>query len=241
MTKHELPSVALLAGGLGTRIRSVGGNVPKVLLPVEGKPFIAHVLAWLSRQGVRRVVLCLGHAADEVEAAALEYKPGALELVPSREETGLGTGGAVRLALPLLEDTFFVVNGDTYLEATLPVLFARHLGHAAVATLSLIRSEQAAEKGSVRVAPDGRVLEFMEKTGEGTGFVNGGVYVVDTTVFLECPEGAPCSLERALLPGAIARGELVLGIRVDAPFVDIGLPEDYLRVRDRLPRVEDWR
>ena len=216
MTRHSLPSAAILAGGLGTRIRSVGGNVPKVLLPVEGRPFLAHLLDALDRQGVRRVVLCLGHAAEEVWDAARAHVPEGMEILPSREEEPLGTGGAVRLALPLLEDTFFVINGDTYLEAPLPVLFARHLGHAALATLSLVRSESAAERGSVRVAPDGRVLEFREKGGESTGFINGGVYVTEGSLFFACPPDAACSLERKLLP------------------------EDYLRVRDHLPRAEDW-
>jgi NDP-sugar pyrophosphorylase family protein len=238
---RELPSAAVLAGGLGTRIRSVAGGVPKVLLPVEGRPFLAHLLAYLARQRVRRVVLCLGYAAEQVWDAARAHLPDGMEIVPSREEAPLGTGGAVRLALPLLEDTFFVVNGDTYLEASLSVLYARHLGHAAVSTISLVRSEQAAEKGSVRVAPDGRVLEFVEKTPEGTGLINGGVYVTECSLFFPCRSDEACSLERRLLPAAIAAGETVLGVRVDAPFVDIGLPEDYLRVRDRLPRLEDWR
>ncbi len=158
----------MLAGGLGTRIRSVGGMTPKVLLPVAGRPFLAHLLDYLARQGVTEAVLCLGHAADAVAAAAREHRPDGLDLVESRETAAMGTGGAIRDALDRLGGTFYIVNGDTYLDAPLPRLLDFHRSTGAALTLSLVRSPQAAEKGTVRVAPGGRVLEFAEKTPEGT-------------------------------------------------------------------------
>jgi NDP-sugar pyrophosphorylase family protein len=237
MTEATVPRAALLAGGLGTRIRALAGNTPKVLLPVEGRPFIAHLLEYLERQGVAETVLCLGHAADRVWDAALSVAPAGLTLVPSREETPLGTGGALRLALEHLGDTFFVVNGDTYLEAPLAPLLQLHRRSEAAITLSLVRSEQAAEKGTVRVDPSGRVLDFVEKVADGTGLINGGVYVAEASAIGHCPPGKPCSLEREVIPAALRRGETIMARRTEAPFVDIGLPEDYLRVRDRLPRT----
>jgi len=236
MTDPALPRAALLAGGLGTRIRALAGGTPKVLLPVEGRPFIAHLLEYLDRQGVSEAVLCLGHAADRVWDAALSVAPAGMTLVPSREETPLGTGGALRLALPHLGSTFFVVNGDTYLEAPLAPLLRLHRRSEAAITLSLVRSEQAAEKGTVRVDPSGRVLDFVEKVADGTGLINAGVYVAEASAIEHCPPGKPCSLEREVIPAALRRGDRIMARRAEAPFVDIGLPEDYLRVRDRLPR-----
>jgi NDP-sugar pyrophosphorylase family protein len=232
---ESLPRVAVLAGGLGTRIRSVGGATPKVLLPVAGRPFIAHLLDYLARQGITEAVLCLGHAADSVAAAAREYRPDGLDLVESRETAAMGTGGAIRDALDRLGGTFFIVNGDTYLDAPLPRLLDLHRAAGAALTLSLVRSVHAAEKGTVRVAPGGRVLDFAEKTSEGTGLINAGAYVAEAGFFDAAPPVGPCSLERDIIPEALRRGMIVMGHVVEAPFVDIGLPEDYLRVRDGLP------
>ena len=225
----------MLAGGLGTRIRSVGGGTPKVLLPVAGRPFLAHLLEYLARQGITEVVLCLGHAADAVAAAARGHRPVGLDLVESRETAAMGTGGAIRDALDRLGGTFYIVNGDTYLDAPLPRLLDFHRSTGAALTLSLVRSPQAAEKGTVRVSPGGRVLEFAEKTPEGTGLINAGAYVAEAGLFEAAPPVGPCSLERDIIPEALRRGMTVMGRVVEAPFVDIGLPEDYLRVRDGLP------
>ncbi len=231
-----LPSAALLAGGLGTRIRAVAGDTPKVLLPVEGRPFVSHVLDHLAAEGVSRVVACLGHEADRVADAIHSSAPKGMEIVESREESPLGTGGAIRHALPHLGETFFIVNGDTYLEAPLSALLGFHRERDAALTLSLVRSEHAAEKGTVKVAPDGRVLDFEEKVADGTGLINGGVYVAEARMLERCPDGEPCSLEREVIPRAVAEEWKVVARLVDAPFVDIGIPEDYMGVRDRLPR-----
>jgi D-glycero-alpha-D-manno-heptose 1-phosphate guanylyltransferase len=236
MTAATMPTAALLAGGMGTRIRAVGGDTPKVLLPVEGRPFLAHLLDYLARQGVTRVVLCTGYAADPVWDAAVSHAPEGIRLVESREQTPLGTGGAVKQALPQLGERFFVVNGDTFFDVPLQRLIDNHDLNEAQLSLALVRSEAAAEKGTVRMAPNGRILEFAEKVQDGTGLINGGVYLAEPGLFAVCPGGVSCSLEREVIPAAVHAGAKVMGMVVDAPFVDIGLPEDYLAVRDRLPR-----
>lgn len=232
----RLPPAAVLAGGLGTRIRAVGGDTPKVLLPVEGRPFLAHLLDYLAAEGVREVVLCTGYAAARVMEAARAHLPPGLHLVESRETDPLGTGGALRLAAAHLGPEFLAVNGDTYLESPLGELLDLHRREEAVVTLSLVRSEAAAEKGSVRVDPAGRVLDFAEKTPDGSGLVNGGVYAAGAALLEPCPPEVFCSLERTLIPGLLARDRRVRARVVEGAFVDIGLPEDYLRVRDHLPR-----
>jgi len=234
--KEGLPPAAVLAGGLGTRIRSVAGGTPKVLLPVEGRPFLSHLLERLGEEGVSRTVLLTGHGAPEVWSMAVRFAPPGLVLEESREETPRGTGGALRDALPRLGGTFFVMNGDTWLDASLADLLGFHRDHRAILSLLLVRETRAEEKGTVRVGEDGFVTAFAEKTGEGSGLINAGVYAVEARALEGAAPTGLVSLERELIPALLAGGEPVAAWVVDAPFVDIGLPEDYERVKDALPR-----
>jgi NDP-sugar pyrophosphorylase family protein len=226
---------------MGTRIQAIAGSTPKSLLPVEGRPFLSHLMDFLAASGVEKTVLCLGVGASQISDTLQTHDTGDMQVVQSLEEHPLGTGGAIHNALAHLGETFFILNGDTFLDASLAPLLNLHREKNAVLTLSLIRFEDAGEKGSVRSAPDGRVLAFDEKTGEGTGLINGGVYVADSSIFAGCSPGVTCSLEREVIPGLLEAGEPVFGQVVDAEFVDIGLPEDYLRVRDHLPRKGGWQ
>jgi len=232
-----LPPAAILAGGLGTRIRSVGGDVPKVLLPVGGRPFLAHVLEWLAGEGVREAVLLLGHKAESILAVAEEHAPEGLRVTGSVEPEPLGTGGALRWALDDLPLRFLLINGDTLVPADLGALLRAHEASETEATLTLVRSHRAAEKGSVALDAEGSVgmvTRFDEKVPQGTGLINAGVYVIQRGVVAGLDKGAAVSLERDVLPGLVSRGR-VAGMITDVPFLDIGLPDDYLAVRDGLP------
>jgi NDP-sugar pyrophosphorylase family protein len=116
-----LPTVAILAGGLATRLRPITEKVPKVLVPVAGKPFLAHQLALLRREGITRAVLCVGHLGEMVQS---EFGDGSMHGVQLEYSfdgpTLLGTGGALKRALPKLGERFFVLYGDSYL----PIPFA---------------------------------------------------------------------------------------------------------------------
>jgi NDP-sugar pyrophosphorylase family protein len=233
----------VLAGGLGTRIAALSGGRPKVLLPVGGKPFIAHLLGWLTAEGVEEVVLLLGHKADEVLAAALQARgdiPGAPAIRQSVETSPLGTGGALRLAEPLLDPTFLMVNGDTFLDLDLTSFERLHdaaVPDGVVATLALVRHREAGEKGAVVVGPEGQIARFVEKGTPGPGLINAGVYLIERSALGDIPSGKEVSLEREVFPLWMARadGRGLQGVIIDAYFVDIGLPEDYLQVRDGLP------
>ena len=230
----------LLAGGLGTRISSLSEGVPKVLLPVGGRPFLDHLLAWLSARGVGEVLLLLGHKADEVWAAAGRGAPKGLQIQKSVEKTALGTGGALRQAMDHLDARFLVMNGDTFLDIDL-VLFER-LHEAAtcdgvVGTLALVRHPRAGEKGSVQLGPEGQVTRFVEKGMDGPGLINAGVYLLERWVLGDIPSGRAVSLEREIFPLWAGRsdGKGLQGVITDGYFVDIGLPDDYLSVKDGFP------
>jgi NDP-sugar pyrophosphorylase family protein len=113
--------VAILAGGLATRLKPLTEKIPKVLLPVAGKPFLAHQLALLHREGIQRAVLCLGHLGERVQHEFGDGSAHGVRLDYSFDGPKLlGTGGAIKRALPLLGERFFVLYGDSYL----PIPFA---------------------------------------------------------------------------------------------------------------------
>lgn len=231
----------LLVGGLGTRISGLSGGRPKALLPVGGRPFLLHLLDWLAARGLSRVLLLTGVGADEVEGTARAGAPPGLSVSASRESEPLGTGGALRLALPRLDPRFVLLNGDTFFDADLGALEAAHA--AAVpggvrVTIGLVRFPDAREKGSVELDAAGHIARFVEKGREGPGLINGGLYLIERGVVEDIPEGRAVSLEREVLPGLIdhAGRPGLLGVVCDARFVDIGLPADYLGVKDGIPK-----
>ena len=217
--------VVVLAGGRGTRIASVTGDlVPKVLLPVGGRPFLEHVLGWLEDEGALTVVVAIGFLGEQVRARFGErWRRMALHYSHDGERL-LGTGGALRSALALVPDRerSFVVNGDTWFPVPLAALLARHVESGAAITVALARQENRGRYGAVDVAPDGRVVAFREKAEEGPGWINGGVYCVERGVLAAFPDGA-FSLERDLLVPKAREGK-VFALGSDRPFCDIGAP-----------------
>jgi NDP-sugar pyrophosphorylase family protein len=229
----SLPAV-VLAGGRGTRIAEVTRDrLPKALLPVGGRPFLAHQLDWLAAEGVRVVVLAVGFLADRIrEACGERWRAAGGELALRYSADGdrpLGTGGAARRALGLLPEATraLVLNGDTWFPLALAPLLALHAGRGAEGTLALARRQERGAYGAVELAADGRVLSFEEKAEGGPGWINGGVSVLERSALdAAAPAGEPFSLERDLLPAIAARGRL-FGLAAEAPFCDIGLPETY--------------
>lgn len=124
----EMPALALLAGGVATRLRPLTEKIPKAMLEVAGQPFIAHQFRLLRREGVSRVVVCAGYLAGQIQEYAGDGRAFGLEVLYSLDgPTLLGTGGALKKALPLLGESFLVMYGDSYLDIPFrPVVEAFH-------------------------------------------------------------------------------------------------------------------
>lgn len=231
-----LPQTAvLLAGGQGTRLRPAIGDLPKVLAPVAGVPFVVHLLERLCQSSVRRALLSVGWRADDVEAA-LGRRFRHLELEYCRDPQPLGTGGAVRRCFEQLGEppALLVLNGDSYSEIDIDQFWIDHFGSGAVASLSLAATEDARRYGTVRRDAAGHVTEFCEKDAAITGdaLVNAGTYVLSRELLEAIPSGSSVSLERDVLPGWIGRG---LHARAEARrFLDIGVVPDYERAAAHL-------
>ncbi len=225
----EATQALILAGGLGTRLRSVVSELPKVLAPVGGHPFLDYLLLQLRRDGIREVVLCVGYKAELVRAHVGNGDRWELSARYSQEDQPLGTGGALRLALDKLGDgPVVVMNGDSFFDVPLRELRERHAQTGAVGTLALA-SGAGDRYGAVELDGAGRILAFREKGPRGDGLFNGGVYVLDRSVISAIVPGVATSLERDVFP---ALGGRLHGEAFDRFFVDIGVPEDFERMND---------
>ena len=220
----------ILAGGLGTRLRSVVSEVPKCMAPVDGKPFLQYMLEWLSRFDVSHVVLSVGYLR-EVIFAFIDSREWPFEISYAVEEEPLGTGGGIRLALTKCrEDRVIVLNGDTFFNVDL-----KALTFAAPVTLALKPMRDFDRYGAVDLA-GGLVTGFHEKTACTEGLINGGVYaLVRSRLDLAFYPGR-FSFEKDLLE-PLAAARLVAGQVQEAYFIDIGIPEDYTRAQRELPEI----
>lgn len=219
-------AVAVLAGGLGTRLRSVVADRPKVLAPVGGRPFLAYLFDRLSSAGIREATLLTGFAADQVHAS-FGSNFGGLRLAYSRELEPLGTAGALRRALPQLPGkSILLFNGDSYCEVDLTALLAFHERTGASATLTLTQVADSSRYGRVHFDGDRRIERFEEKNGtRESGWINAGVYLLGRELVERIPPDRAVSLEREVLPACVAAGS-AFGFP-GGRFIDIGTPESY--------------
>lgn len=219
----------VLAGGLGTRIRTVLPDRPKVLAEVAGRPFLAHLLDHLVGQGLRRAILCTGYLGDQVESA-FGQQHGVVELVYARESAPLGTGGALRGAASLLRAaTCLVVNGDSLCAAPLQPMLDAHRGTGADATLLLTAVEDASRYGAVDVDARGRIAQFAEKGRADGGLVSAGVYLLARRLIDSIPTGRTVSLEREMFPRWV--GPAMHAHICNDPLMDIGVPSGLAMAR----------
>jgi NDP-sugar pyrophosphorylase family protein len=218
-------SVAVLAGGLGTRLLPAVSDRPKALAEIHGRPFLAYLLDQLSNAGSSRVVLCTGHRGEQIEQAfGKGYRN--LQLSYSRETRPLGTGGALRLALPyLLSDPVLVMNGDSFCVTDLTSFWNWHSARRSQATMLLVEVPNTERYGSVKINQDGAVTEFAEKKQAGIGLINAGVYLLSRRVIDSIPGNTAVSLEHDVFPALMSHG--LYGYQERGRFLDIGTPEDF--------------
>jgi NDP-sugar pyrophosphorylase family protein len=181
---NPLPPVAILAGGLATRMRPLTETIPKSLLPVAGRPFIEHQLAALQRQGIRRVVICAGFLGESIRDACGDGSRAGVEIDYSFDGSRqLGTGGAIRNALPLLGDTFIVMYGDSYLDIDLPDVMGAFRRSGKPALLAVFANHGAWDTsnviftgGAIRMYDKRRRLPEMQYIDYGLSVFNAGVF-----------------------------------------------------------------
>ncbi|HEX6665936.1 MAG TPA: NDP-sugar synthase [Solirubrobacterales bacterium] len=222
----------VLVGGEGTRLRPLTNDVPKPALTLVDRPFLAYMVEWLAAHGVTEIVFACGFLPDVLREALGDGEHAGVRLRYVVEPDRRGTAGAIRFAADALgedlEDRFLALNGDVLTDLDLSSLMRAHAERAARATIALYPVEDSAAYGLVEIDAEGRVLDFVEKTGEPVpGEINAGAYFLERSVLdLIAPE-AEVSIEREVFPRLVGDG--LTALRLDGYWMDIGTPERYLQ------------
>lgn len=222
----------VLVGGEGTRLRPLTSDVPKPAVTLVDRPFLAYAIEWLAAHGVSEVVLACGFLPGVLREALDDHEHPGVRITYAVEPEPLGTAGAIRFAAEALgdrlQDRFFALNGDVLADLDLAALLKAHEERGAHATIGLHPVEDSSAYGLVRCDAEGRVLEFLEKTGEAVpGEINAGAYVLERSVLDLIPAGRAVSIEREVFPRLV--GEGLHGLLLDGYWMDIGTPERYLQ------------
>jgi len=217
----------ILAGGFGTRLRSVLNDIPKPMAEAGGKPFLEHLLLWLKGQGVSEVVLLTHYLSEKIENYFSNGETLGMNIQYIREHEPLGTGGAVKAAISTLEfkNPFLLLNGDSFIDFEVGPFLANFSEKDGGIVLSKQRNTD--RYGAVNLNSQGILQGFEEKrVGLGAGVINAGVYYLQPEWFTHTPNGR-LSLEMDVIPLWIHQGMKIQGHIVDGVFLDIGLPESY--------------
>jgi NDP-sugar pyrophosphorylase family protein len=231
--------VAVLAGGLGTRLRSVLGETPKILAPVSGSPFLDHLLSWLAGFGARRVILCLGYRSQPVLDHIASHPFPGIDIATSIEPEPLGTAGALRLAVPhFRSDPVLVMNGDTFVDADLTAFATAHRQHRATASILCANVPSTARYGRLDIDDAGSIRGFHEKDPTDTrpGLINAGLYLFSQPWLQTFAHGTGGSLERDVFAAAPA-GAFQAIPAGDVTFIDIGTPESFAEAEQVVARA----
>jgi D-glycero-alpha-D-manno-heptose 1-phosphate guanylyltransferase len=228
----EADEAIVLVGGLGTRLRAVVNDVPKPLAAIRGKPFLTYLLDLLADNHIKKVVLATGYMGDVI-VASIGHRWRGMEVEYSDEDSPLGTGGAIAQAASRLDgEAFYVLNGDTYVDLDYAAFDAHMVHCGAVLGMALSSVPDTARYGAVQVE-NGRVVGFVEKGVSGPGYINAGVYRLSRPLLASLPQKGTYSFETDVLIPLVAQGSVV-AFTSNTGFIDIGVPEDYLRAQEEL-------
>ena len=216
----------VLAGGLGTRVRHLLGDVPKPMAPVLGRPFIEWIVRYLSAQGIKKVILSTGIGANQVSQHFASQPVPKISVECIAESEPLGTGGAVRHAISharTKSKSWFILNGDSLVFIDL-TLMLRSLGEKSTGVIAVRYATDTSRYGSLELDAQHRVTAFREKQ-PGHGWINAGIYLLRNEALDSFPDKSPLSMETEVFTSLIAGGAEWVGHKTEAPFLDVGTPE----------------
>jgi D-glycero-alpha-D-manno-heptose 1-phosphate guanylyltransferase len=216
----------ILAGGFGTRLQEVVSDVPKPMAPVGGKPFLEYLVNQLVRWSIRDIILSVGYKRDVIKAYFGDGSQWGVRIRYSEEDAPLGTGGAIREATRMITGaTILVLNGDSYFDLNFDAFHTFHAYKKATLSMALVKLDDTGRYGRVDIDKENRVLKFQEKQGNEVGFINSGIYLMNTSVLAMLPEVGLASFEKDVL--LKCKKLKMYGMSQTRFFVDIGIPEGY--------------
>ncbi len=227
-----MKQLLVLAGGFGTRLRGLVKDVPKPLAPVAGKPFLTHLIEQWVEQGITEFIFLLHFESHLIEAILLDISKdkafGDIQIDVIVEDHPLGTGGSILNAVNSLniKESFLVVNADTWLSNGII-----EMNDSAPNTIGAVMVANSSRYGALTLY-NGIITSFLEKENSPrAGLINSGLYHLSPLIFLELPNVSDSfSLESEVFPFCISNN-MLFGLKIDADFIDIGIPEDYLKFR----------
>lgn len=227
----------LLAGGLGTRLRSVVKDRPKPMALIEGRPFMEYVTRQLVRSGIVDIIFAVGYKGSMVEEYFKDGSEFGFRAFYAYEETLLGTAGAIKNAgRYITEERFYVLNADTFYQIDYTRLAAQMDRQSLHMALVLREVPDVSRYGQAVLDSHGLLAGFNEKTMESRpGAINGGIYLMDRGLLEEIPQGK-MSLEHEMIPKWMAEGKRLGGFVNDGYFIDIGIPEAYFQFQEDVRR-----
>ncbi|MFZ1785706.1 MAG: nucleotidyltransferase family protein [Ferruginibacter sp.] len=228
-----ISTAIILAGGLGTRLRTVVSELPKCMAPVADKPFLFFVIEYLLSQGIDKFIFSLGYKSELITKYLDDQYP-SLNKQYAIEEEPLGTGGAIKLACGLTADEqVLILNGDTIFKANLDTLSSFHINTSADCTLTLKPMQNFDRYGVVELKNNSSISSFKEKKYYASGLINGGIYALRVAAFLNEDWPQKFSFEKDYLEAFVDKRK-IYGIVQREYFIDIGIPEDYERAQVEL-------
>ncbi len=220
----------VLVGGFATRLRPLTLTKPKAVLPVLGKPLILWIVDSLKKAGIDNIIVCARYMAEQIEQVLKEIE--GIEIKILKERKPLGDAGPLKLADREvgLDSTFLVVYGDVFSDIDVAKLIAFHRSMGALATITLVEVEDPSRYGIAKL-DNGRIARFVEKPRREEAFsnlANAGIYVFEPEVLRYIPNDRPSKIARDVIPKLVDEG-LAYGYIHRGLWIDIGVPQDYLR------------
>lgn len=214
----------ILCGGLGTRLRPMTNDVPKPMIPINGKPFLEHLIKYYKKQGITDFVLAVSYLKEQIIKYFGDGSILGVSIEYSEENEPLGTGGAIKNATQMLQDKFFVINGDTFIEVDTRKMTSSCKGDKHICTMGVKEIKSEKDKGFIKLNEDGFIIEHNTKSQIKKGLINAGIYYLDKKVLGYIPEGK-VSLENDIFSKNIFPMQAY--IVPTGYFIDIGTFDTY--------------
>ena len=233
----QLREAIILAGGLGTRLRSITEDIPKPMAKVGTRPFLAYLLDYLEQHSaIQKVILSVGYKHQTIQDY-FQNKYKSLEISYSIEDAPLGTGGAISQSLSLAQDSnILILNGDTFFAINLQKFQQQHFQHQSQLSLALKSMSNFDRYGTVQRQKDNTITKFIEKQKCSSGTINAGLYIINKNLIQKFPKQPRFSFEKDFMEPHLA--EIApKGFLFEGYFIDIGIPQDYHRANNELPKL----